>query len=77
MSKDYSPCPYPKPYEVVEDELMAESPYNWKKHFCFHIPEMLSFIIKFLIITGIFELSIYVVLYSMAELLPQFCSLLK
>lgn len=42
-------------YEHVEQKIMDEVPYNWKKHFIFHIPEILSFCIKFVLVMSLLQ----------------------
>lgn len=46
-------------YEEYEREILEEKPYNWKKHFIFQIPEMLTFFIKWLIILAIIKIVVF------------------
>lgn len=56
MRKDY--------YEQTEENIIYEEPYNWKKHFIFHIPEMMSFFIKVILVFSLVQMLVATIVAS-------------
>lgn len=51
-------------YDEIEQGILSENPYNWKKHFLFQLPEILSFVLKWILIVTIAHLFLVSVIAS-------------
>jgi len=39
--------------QKIEEDIMFETPYNWKKHMLFHLPDLFYSLVKITIIVAI------------------------
>lgn len=61
-------------YDKIEESILEEKPYNWKKHFMFNLPEMLYFFLKIIILLAVTQVVIASILQATIEVLPEFCA---
>lgn len=59
--------------DYQEMRILEEDPYNWKKHFWFGLPDILTFFLKWLLILAvieIFSMSMFTVAMTIVESQP-------
>lgn len=51
-------------YEDVEQAILSEDNYNWKKHFIFQLPELFGAIVKMFVLYVVFMTLVTIIMSS-------------